>query len=132
MYGKRRVHIVETSMSHNAGIPKGKATRKVTRRVGAPARAPIRAKTVAAKASLRARMTIRWQPLLLVTVVSVCCCLYISAFLCCKLTILVCVGNQHGSAKHTIDYSSKPGEIGIGGRFFPVKACIANLVESQI
>ena len=109
MYGKRRGHIVEISMSHNAVIPKGKAAEKVARRVRAPARAPIRAKKVAAKTSLRARMAARWQPLLPITVVIVCYCLYISGFRCYRLTILVCVGNQHGSAMHTIDYSSKPG-----------------------
>ena len=103
----------------------------MVRRVGAPGRAPIRAKKVAAKASLRARTSVRWQPLLLVSVVSVCDCLYISVLLCCKLTILVCVGNQHGSAMHTIDYSSKPGENGTGGRFIPVEACIANLVDNH-
>ena len=68
MYGKRRGHIVEISMSHNAVIPKGKAAKKAARRVTAPARAPIRVKTVATKASLRARMAVRWQPLLPITV----------------------------------------------------------------
>ena len=131
MYGKRRGHIVEISMSHNAVIPKGKAAEKVTRRIRAPARAPIRAKQMGIEAGLRARMSVRWQPLLPGTVDIVCYCLYISVFLCCKLTILVCVGNQHGSAMHTIDYSSKLGENGIGGRCFPVKACIANLVDNH-
>ena len=81
MYGKRRYHILKISMSHNAVTPKGRAAGKVARRVRAPARAPIRLKKVATKASLRARMAVRWQPLLLVTIVSVCYCLYISVFL---------------------------------------------------
>ena len=49
MYGKKRGHIAEISMRHNAVIPKGKAAGKVARRVRAPARAPIKAKKVATK-----------------------------------------------------------------------------------
>ena len=32
---------------------------------------------------------------------------------------------------HTIDYSSKAGEIGIGGRFFNTNACIDHLVSKH-
>lgn len=41
------------------------------------------------------------------------------------------VGNMHGSAMHTIDYSSKQGQIGIGGRFFSIKQCIDHLVSQH-
>ena len=38
---------------------------------------------------------------------------------------------MHGAAMHTIDYSSKPGEIGIGGPFFNIKGCIDHLVSKR-
>ena len=41
------------------------------------------------------------------------------------------VGNQHGSAAHTIDWSTKPGQVGLGGRYFPIKLCVDNLVNNH-
>lgn len=38
-------------------------------------------------------------------------------------------GSNHGSAMHTVDFSSKPGEIGLGGRYFNIKKCIEHLVS---
>ena len=53
-------------------------------------------------------------------------CFNIRGFL---LIASVNAGSYHGSATHTVDFSSKPGEIGLGGRYFNIKQCIEHLVS---
>jgi hypothetical protein len=38
-------------------------------------------------------------------------------------------GKDHGADKNSVDFSSKPGHVGLGGRFFKIETCIDNLVN---
>jgi hypothetical protein len=38
-------------------------------------------------------------------------------------------GKDHGAEKNSIDLSSKPGHVGLGGRFFDIEKCVDNLVN---
>jgi hypothetical protein len=40
-------------------------------------------------------------------------------------------GKEHGAAMHTVDFSSNPGNVGLGGRFFDIKQCVDNLVTNH-
>ena len=41
----------------------------------------------------------------------------------CTHTIYI-TGREQGSAVHIVDFSTQPGKVGLGGRFFSIKGCV--------
>ena len=118
----------------------------MTTRVTAPRKgraALVRVTKEAKKEKLKARMLVSGQHSFEPSISASACFLFLADNLCnlfglslCLdmwrwLIASVCIGNMHSAAMHTINYSSKPGEIGIGGRFFNIKGCIDHLVSKH-
>ena len=133
-------------MTLTAAILRVKAARKVVRKVKAPKRARKAARKDKKVPARAASMLVRWRLFLLIDTPF----FFLTTLIASEMVDFIertfafasqlplldiydtrIVGNQHGSAAHTIDWSTKPGQVGLGGRYFPIKLCVDNLVNNH-